>query len=98
MRYLWKIILYQLKKVIGIDIDNTITDLVEYMIEEAAKEKIKTYFEEACRKKDKNFGNGRFARKYFEQVKMNQAGRIIRDDINDKISIMNIKEEDIGDI
>lgn len=69
-----------------------------YMIEEAAKEKIKTYFEEACRKKDKNFGNGRFARKYFEQVKMNQAGRIIRDDINDKISIMNIKEEDIGDI
>ncbi len=69
-----------------------------YMIESEARKKLQDIFEYECSNKDKNFGNGRLARKYYEKIKMNQAHRIIRDHIDDKISIMNIKVCDLEEL
>lgn len=69
-----------------------------YMIESLAQEKLKIIFAREYLKRDKHFGNGRLARKYYEKIKMNQASRIIKEEIDDKIQIMNIKREDIDNI
>jgi len=69
-----------------------------YMIEESAKERLKKIFTKEYANKDRHFGNGRLARKYYEKIKMNQASRIIREDIDDKIQIMNIKNEDLNNL
>lgn len=69
-----------------------------YMIEKSAQEKLKEIFKKEYLIRDKHFGNGRLARKYYEKIKMNQAGRIIKEEIDDKIQIMNIKKEDLENI
>lgn len=69
-----------------------------YMIETSAQEKLKKIFKREYLIRDQHFGNGRLARKYYEKIKMNQASRIIKEEIDDKIQIMNIKEEDLENI
>lgn len=69
-----------------------------YMIESSAQERLKKIFKEEYANKDRHFGNGRLARKYYEKIKMNQASRIIREDISDRIQIMNIKNEDLNNL
>ena len=69
-----------------------------YMIEKSAQEKLKEIFKKEYLIRDKHFGNGRLARKYYEKIKMNQASRIIKEEIDDKIQIMNIKKEDLENI
>lgn len=66
-----------------------------YVISEEAKEELKVVFERECDNKDKNFGNGRLVRKYFEKIKMKQADRIIKEDIRDKEELLKIVVEDI---
>lgn len=66
-----------------------------YILSEEAKEELKAKFINEYEHKDKNFGNGRLVRKYFETIKMKQADRIIREDIRDKEKILKIILEDV---
>lgn len=67
----------------------------EYSISKKAYEKLNELFDYILKNRDKNFGNGRLVRKLFEEVKMNQANRVIEQNIEDKKEILRIKEEDI---
>lgn len=66
-----------------------------YDLSERAKEELKSIFQVQYENKDKNFGNGRLVRKYFENVKMKQADRVIKDDIRVKEEILKIIFEDV---
>lgn len=66
-----------------------------YTVSEEAKEKLKAIFKIQYDNKDKNFGNGRLVRKYFEKIKMKQADRIIREDIRDKEELLKIIIDDV---
>nr|WP_312292135.1 AAA family ATPase [Clostridium chromiireducens] len=66
-----------------------------YVLTEEAKQELVSEFEIQYNNKDKNFGNGRLVRKYFEKIKMKQAGRIIKDDIRDKEGLLEIIIDDI---
>ncbi|MVX64882.1 AAA family ATPase [Clostridium chromiireducens] len=66
-----------------------------YVLTEEAKQELISEFEIQYNNKDKNFGNGRLVRKYFEKIKMKQAGRIIKDDIRDKEELLKIIIDDI---
>jgi len=66
-----------------------------YTVSEEAKEKLKAIFKNQYDNKDKNFGNGRLVRKYFEKIKMKQADRIIREDIRDKVELLKIIIDDV---
>jgi AAA+ superfamily predicted ATPase len=67
-----------------------------YEISDEAKEELKSRFNEEYENKDKNFGNGRLVRKYFENIKMKQADRVIREDIRVKEEILKIILEDVN--
>ena len=67
----------------------------KYKISHNAYKKLKEDFEEISHNKGRNFGNGRLVRKYFENVKMKQATRIIEENIDDKEEILKITKEDI---
>lgn len=69
-----------------------------YELLEEAKERLKSKFKEEYENKDKNFGNGRLVRKYFETIKMKQADRVIREDIRDKEEILKIILEDVCEV
>lgn len=69
-----------------------------YELLEEAKERLKSKFKEEYENKDKNFGNGRLVRKYFETIKIKQADRVIREDIREKEEILKIILEDVGEI
>lgn len=65
---------------------------------EPAKEKLYKQFQSAYEKRDKQFGNGRFARNLFENIYTNQANRIVKiTDLNEEI-LSTLTEEDIGDL
>ena len=66
-----------------------------YDLSEDAKEELKSTFKVQYENKDKNFGNGRLVRKYFENIKMKQADRVIRDDIREREELLNIILEDV---
>lgn len=66
-----------------------------YILSEEAKEELKSKFKKEYEHKDKNFGNGRLVRKYFETIKMKQADRVIRGDIRDKEKILEIILDDV---
>ncbi|OOM77966.1 AAA family ATPase [Clostridium sp. BL-8] len=66
-----------------------------YILSNEAKENLKGIFQEEYSNKDKNFGNGRLVRKYYEKIKMKQADRIIKDDIRDREGLLTISVEDI---
>ena len=67
----------------------------KYKISHNAYKKLREDFEEIAHDKGRNFGNGRLVRKYFENVKMKQATRIIEEKINDKEELLKITKEDI---
>lgn len=67
----------------------------KYKISHNAYKKLKEDFEELSENKGRNFGNGRLVRKYFENVKMKQATRIINENINKKEEMLKIIKEDI---
>lgn len=67
----------------------------KYSISKMAYEKLANVLENIILKKDKNFGNGRLIRKLFEDIKMNQANRVIEKGIQDEKEILRIKAEDI---
>lgn len=67
----------------------------KYRISHNAYKKLKEDFEELSENKGRNFGNGRLVRKYFENVKMKQATRIINENINEKEEMLKIIKEDI---
>jgi SpoVK/Ycf46/Vps4 family AAA+-type ATPase len=66
-----------------------------YMLSEEAKIEVVAIFEKLYDNKDKNFGNGRLVRKYFEKIKMKQADRVIKEDIRDKDELLKIILEDV---
>ena len=66
-----------------------------YDLSEEAKEELKSTFKVQYENKDKNFGNGRLVRKYFENIKMKQADRVIKDDIREMEELLTIILEDI---
>jgi AAA+ superfamily predicted ATPase len=66
-----------------------------YIITEEGKEEIKSFFKAQYDNKDKNFGNGRLVRKYFEKIKMKQADRVIKYDIRDKEELLKIIYNDV---
>lgn len=66
----------------------------DYQITDAAKERLHVLFEKLYADRDRNFGNGRLVRKYFEQIKMQQAERIIVNQIEGK-DMLTIVEEDV---
>lgn len=66
-----------------------------YTLSEEAKEKMKVIFKTQYENKDRNFGNGRLVRKYFENIKMKQASRIIKQDIRDKEGLLKITLDDV---
>ena len=66
----------------------------KYKLNKEAEVKIYNIFTRAYEKRDKNFGNGRLVRQYFEQVKMKQAQRIVFNNINSN-DMFTILQEDI---
>ncbi|MDR3596757.1 AAA family ATPase [Clostridium sp.] len=66
-----------------------------YVLSEDAKERLKIIFKTKYENKDENFGNGRLVRKYFENIKMKQADRVIKYDIRNKDELLQILLEDI---
>ncbi|SFU77452.1 AAA+-type ATPase, SpoVK/Ycf46/Vps4 family [Clostridium sp. DSM 8431] len=66
-----------------------------YSISKKAYNKLQKVFDEIILKRDRNFGNGRLVRKIFEDIKMRQANRVIKENIEDKRDILRIKSEDI---
>ena len=66
----------------------------KYKLNKEAEVKIYNIFTRAYEKRDKNFGNGRLVRQYFEQVKMKQARRIVFNNINSN-DMFTILQEDI---
>jgi len=66
-----------------------------YVLSDDAGDELKSIFKTKCENKDKNFGNGRLVRKDFENVKMKQADRVIRDDIREKEELLKIILDDV---
>ena len=66
-----------------------------YTISHNAYKTLKVDFEEMVNMKTRNFGNARLVRKYYEHIKMNQASRIINDNISDKDDMFKITNKDI---
>ena len=66
----------------------------KYTISQDAYKKLREDFEDIYINKDRNFGNGRFVRKYFEDIKMRQATRVINENISDEEDMLRITEED----
>ena len=67
----------------------------KYKISHNAYKKLKQDFDEIVHNKGRNFGNGRLVRKYFENVKMVQATRVIRDNIEEKEELLKITIDDV---
>lgn len=67
----------------------------KYKISHNAYKKLKEDFEEMIHHKGRNFGNGRLVRKYFENVKMKQATRVIEEKIDDKEELLKITRDDV---
>jgi len=78
-----------------IEIFNGLCKKESYNLCDEAREKLKSIFEMEYQNKDKNFGNGRMVRKYFENIKMKQASRVIKEDIREREEILRITLEDI---
>lgn len=78
-----------------IEIFNGLCKKESYDLCDEARGKLKSIFEMEYQNKDKNFGNGRMVRKYFENIKMKQASRVIKEDIRERDEILRITLEDI---
>lgn len=62
----------------------------DYVLDDEAKAKIHSYFEQQVSSKDENFANGRLVRNLYDDLVMNQARRVI--------NITNPKREDLATI
>lgn len=51
----------------------------DYSISDTVVEKLKAFFNDTVENKDKNFGNARFVRNFFEKTLENQANRLARE-------------------
>lgn len=67
----------------------------KYSLSHNAYNKIREIFKDKVANKDDNFGNGRYVRKFFDEIKIRQATRIISSDITDKREVLMITGEDI---
>ena len=67
----------------------------KYTMSHNAYKELKEVLKEAVENKDKNFGNGRYVSKLFEEIKMKQASRVIRNDLSEKKEVLKITSEDI---
>ena len=63
-----------------------------YNLDEDAGEEVLKYFAYLVENKDRNFGNGREARRFFEKVTTVQAGRVVNEGADD---ILQITKRDI---
>lgn len=77
------------------DIFERLCEKESYTITKEAKKQLQIMFENEYNNRDKNFGNGRLVRKYFEKIKMKQADRVIKYDIRGKAEILKIQLEDV---
>lgn len=63
-----------------------------YHLEEEAQDLVRSYFNDLVQNKDKNFGNGREARAFFERLTSTQASRVVQTRPDD---IFAISREDV---
>lgn len=68
----------------------------DYVLEDKAKEKIHSYFEQQISAKDENFANGRLVRNLYDDLVMNHARRVIKMDNPSSADLSTIKAEDFN--
>ncbi len=71
------------------------TKKFDYTISETAENKLKNYFNNLVDKKDKNFGNARFVRNFFEKTLEQQANRLASESNLTVQKLTEIKVEDV---
>ena len=76
------------------DILLSICEKNDYILNEEAKEKIHSYFEQQTTSKDENFANGRLVRNLFDDLVINHARRVINMANPGSIELSMIKAED----
>lgn len=67
----------------------------DYSISDTVVEKLKAFFNDTIENKDKNFGNARFVRNFFEKALENQANRLAREG---NLTIEKLTEISVEDI
>ncbi len=75
-----------------VEIFNGTAKKASYHLEEDAQDLVRDYFEDLVQNKDKNFGNGREARAFFEKLTSTQASRVVQTRPDD---IFAISKEDV---
>lgn len=68
----------------------------DYVLTADAVESVKKIIENAVDNKQDNFANGRFVRNLFDELIMNQAKRIAKDENLDQESMVNLNAGDVG--
>lgn len=68
----------------------------KFVLESGCDELLRSYFGQISEKHDKNFGNAREIRNYFEKVMVNQAKRISQNDSNTQEDLLTICKDDLG--
>ena len=66
----------------------------DYILGEEAKEKVHLYFEQQTAMRDENFANGRLVRNLYDDLVMNHARRVIKNENPGKQELSTIKVED----
>jgi Cdc6-like AAA superfamily ATPase len=72
------------------------TKKFDYSISDTVIEKLKAFFNNSVEHKDKNFGNARFVRNFFEKTLENQANRLARETNLTTEKLKEISVEDIN--
>ena len=75
-----------------VEIFNGTAKKASYHLEEDAQDLVRDYFEDLVQNKDRNFGNGREARAFFERLTSTQASRVVQTRPDD---IFAISKEDV---
>ncbi|MBS4872353.1 MAG: AAA family ATPase [Peptoniphilus sp. oral taxon 375] len=75
-----------------VEIFNLTAKNASYHLEEEAQDLVRSYFNDLVQNKDKNFGNGREARAFFERLTSTQASRVVQTRPDD---IFAISREDV---
>lgn len=75
-----------------VEIFNGTAKKASYHLEEDAQDLVRDYFNDLVQNKDKNFGNGREARAFFEKLTSTQASRVVQTRPDD---IFAISKEDV---
>lgn len=75
-----------------VEIFNGTAKKASYHLEEDAQDLVRDYFNDLVQNKDRNFGNGREARAFFERLTSTQASRVVQTRPDD---IFAISKEDV---